>query len=46
MAPGARPWPPTPPSKWPKPDCEMDAGFTAWKNAGYPVAERVKKNPG
>jgi hypothetical protein len=25
---------------------DLDAGFTAWKNAGYPVAERVKKNPG
>jgi len=22
---------------------EMDGGFTAWKNAGYPVAEREKK---
>jgi rhodanese-related sulfurtransferase len=27
------------------PVCEMDGGFTAWKNAGYPVAERAKKNP-
>ncbi|HZF03545.1 MAG TPA: rhodanese-like domain-containing protein, partial [Patescibacteria group bacterium] len=22
---------------------EMDGGFTAWKNAGLPVAERAKK---
>ena len=22
---------------------EMDGGFTGWKNAGYPVAERAKK---
>jgi rhodanese-related sulfurtransferase len=22
---------------------EMDGGFTAWKNAGFPVAERAKK---
>jgi len=22
---------------------EMDGGFTAWKNAGYPVAERARK---
>jgi rhodanese-related sulfurtransferase len=26
-----------------EPVCEMDGGFTAWKNAGYPVAERAKK---
>ena len=26
-----------------EPACEMDGGFTAWKNAGYPVAERAKK---
>ena len=25
------------------PVCEMDGGFTAWKNAGFPVAERAKK---
>lgn len=25
------------------PVCEMDGGFTAWKAAGYPVAERAKK---
>jgi rhodanese-related sulfurtransferase len=25
------------------PVCEMDGGFTAWKEAGYPVAERAKK---
>ena len=24
---------------------EMDGGFTAWKNAGYPVADRTKKTP-
>ena len=24
---------------------EMDGGFTAWKNAGYPVADRAKKTP-
>ena len=23
--------------------CEMDGGFTAWKNAGHPVAPRPKK---
>jgi rhodanese-related sulfurtransferase len=23
--------------------CEMDGGFTAWKTAGHPVAERAKK---
>ena len=27
------------------PVCEMDGGFTAWKEAGYPVAERAKKKP-
>ena len=26
-----------------EPVCEMDGGFTAWKNAGLPVAERAKK---
>jgi rhodanese-related sulfurtransferase len=26
-----------------EPVCEMDGGFTAWKNAGLPVAERPKK---
>jgi rhodanese-related sulfurtransferase len=26
------------------PVCEMDGGFTAWKSAGYPVAERAKKS--
>ena len=26
-----------------EPVCEMDGGFTAWKNAGFPVAERSKK---
>jgi rhodanese-related sulfurtransferase len=25
--------------------CEMDGGFTAWKNAGFPVAERPRKPP-
>jgi rhodanese-related sulfurtransferase len=25
------------------PVCEMDVGFTAWKNAGHPVAERPRK---
>jgi 3-mercaptopyruvate sulfurtransferase SseA len=25
------------------PVVEMDGGFTAWKNAGYPVAERPRK---
>ena len=24
---------------------EMDGGFTAWKNAGFPVAERTRKTP-
>jgi rhodanese-related sulfurtransferase len=27
------------------PVCEMDGGFSAWKSAGYPVAERAKKPP-
>jgi rhodanese-related sulfurtransferase len=27
------------------PVCEMDGGFTAWKEAGFPVAERAKKKP-
>jgi rhodanese-related sulfurtransferase len=27
------------------PVCEMDGGFTAWKNAGFPVADRAKKKP-
>ena len=27
------------------PVCEMDGGFTAWKEAGFPVAERAKKQP-
>lgn len=27
------------------PVCEMDGGFSAWKNAGFPVAERGKKTP-
>ena len=27
-----------------EPVCEMDGGFTAWKNAGFPVAERAKKS--
>ncbi len=26
-----------------EPVCEMDGGFTAWKNAGLPVAERQRK---
>jgi rhodanese-related sulfurtransferase len=26
-----------------EPVCEMDGGFTAWKNAGFPVAQRAKK---
>ena len=26
-----------------EPVCEMDGGFTAWKTAGFPVAERAKK---
>ena len=26
-----------------EPVCEMDGGFKAWKDAGYPVAERAKK---
>ena len=25
------------------PVCEMDGGFTAWKSAGLPTAERPKK---
>lgn len=25
---------------------EMDGGFTAWKDKGYPVAERAAKKPG
>jgi rhodanese-related sulfurtransferase len=28
-----------------EPVYEMDGGFTAWKNAGYPVADRAKKTP-
>src|SRR5947209_17988758 len=28
-----------------EPVVEMDGGFTAWKNAGFPVAERAKKQP-
>jgi rhodanese-related sulfurtransferase len=28
-----------------EPVCELDGGFTAWKNAGLPVAERPRKNP-
>ena len=28
-----------------EPVFEMDGGFTAWKNAGYPVADRAKKTP-
>ena len=27
------------------PVCEMDGGFTAWKNAGFPVAERPTRKP-
>jgi len=27
-----------------EPVCEMDGGFTAWKNAGFPTAARPKKN--
>ena len=27
-----------------EPVCEMDGGFTAWKKAGHPVAERPKKS--
>jgi rhodanese-related sulfurtransferase len=27
------------------PVCEMDGGFTAWKNAGFPVAQREAKKP-
>jgi rhodanese-related sulfurtransferase len=28
------------------PVCEMDGGFTAWKNAGFPVADRAaRKTP-
>jgi rhodanese-related sulfurtransferase len=26
-----------------EPVCEMDGGFTAWKSAGFPVAERAQK---
>ena len=26
-----------------EPVCEMDGGFTAWKSAGFPVAERARK---
>ena len=26
-----------------EPVVEMDGGFTAWKNAGFPVAERARK---
>ena len=26
-----------------EPVCEMDGGFKAWKDAGFPVAERAKK---
>ena len=26
-----------------EPVVEMDGGFTAWKNAGFPVTERAKK---
>jgi len=29
-----------------EPVVEMDGGFTGWKNAGYPVAERAKKASG
>ena len=28
------------------PVVEMDGGFTAWKNAGYPVAARPGRKPG
>lgn len=28
-----------------EPVYEMDGGFTAWKNAGYPVAERAARKP-
>src|SRR6185295_4579251 len=28
-----------------EPVVEMDGGFTAWKSAGYPVADRTKKTP-
>ena len=28
-----------------EPVCEMDGGFTAWKNAGWPVVERARKKP-
>jgi rhodanese-related sulfurtransferase len=28
-----------------EPVVEMDGGFTAWKDAGYPVADRAKKTP-
>jgi len=27
-----------------EPVCEMDGGFTGWKKAGHPVAERPKKS--
>ena len=27
------------------PVCEMDGGFTAWKTAGFPVAQRATKKP-
>jgi rhodanese-related sulfurtransferase len=28
-----------------EPVYEMEGGFTAWKNAGYPVAERTARKP-
>jgi rhodanese-related sulfurtransferase len=28
-----------------EPVYEMEGGFTAWKNAGYPVAERAARKP-
>ena len=28
-----------------EPVIEMDGGFTAWKNAGYPVADRGEEDP-
>jgi rhodanese-related sulfurtransferase len=28
-----------------EPVVEMDGGFTAWKRAGFPVAERATKKP-
>src|SRR3989338_3452099 len=28
-----------------EPVYEMDGGFTAWKNAGFPVVERPRKKP-